>query len=157
MKESAEEAALEVAKQYMRLPAYRNDLRFFLNYIDVNMQFDHFEEARRVAQGTLGLLPRLGVSAQRWKASVLRRLIQMRMEEACERCVVAVDARRETVKFIAEETVAELTRTMCDVLNEQKQDLGQLDRRLMYLLTLEGDQLKATEYAEANGVSVRDD
>ena len=157
MKESAEEAALEVAKQYMRLPAYRNDLRFFLNYIDVNMQFDRFEEARRVAQGTLGLLPRLGVSAQRWKASVLRRLIQMRMEEACERCVVAVDARRETVKFIAEETVAELTRTMCDVLNEQKQDLGQLDRRLMYLLTLEGDQLKATEYAEANGVSVRDD
>ena len=141
----------------MRLPAYRNDLRFFLNYIDVNMQFDRFEEARRVAQGTLGLLPRLGVSAQRWKASVLRRLIQMRMEEACERCVVAVDARRETVKFIAEETVAELTRTMCDVLNEQKQDLGQLDRRLMYLLTLEGDQLKATEYAEANGVSVRDD
>ena len=157
MKESAEEAALEVAKQYMRLPAYRNDLCFFLNYIDVNMQFDRFEEARRVAQGTLGLLPRLGVSAQRWKASVLRRLIQMRMEEACERCVVAVDARRETVKFIAEETVAELTRTMCDVLNEQKQDLGQLDRRLMYLLTLEGDQLKATEYAEANGVSVRDD
>lgn len=157
MKESAEEAALAVAKQYMRLPAYRNDLRFFLNYIDVNMQFDRFEEARRVAQGTLGLLPRLGVSAQRWKASVLRRLIQMRMEEACERCVVAVDARRETVKFIAEETVAELTRTMCDVLNEQKQDLGQLDRRLMYLLTLEGDQLKATEYAEANGVSVRDD
>ena len=65
--------------------------------------------------------------------------------------MVAVDARRETVKFIAEETVAELTHTMCDVLNEQKQDLEQLDRRLMYLLTLEGDQLKATEYAEANG------
>lgn len=140
-----------MAKQYMRLPAFRNDLRFFLNYIDVNMQFDRFEEARRVAQGMLGLLPRLGASAQRWKASVLRRLIQMRMEEACERCVVAVDARRETVKFIAEETVAELTHTICDVLNEQKQDLEQLDRRLMYLLTLEGDQLKATEYAEANG------
>lgn len=157
MKESVEEEALAVAKQYMRLPAYRNDLRFFLNYIDVNMQFDRFEEAQRVAQGTLGLLPRLGASAQRWKASVLRRLIQMRMEEVCERCVVTVDARQEVVRFLPEEKVKDMTISMCDVLNEQKQDLEQLDRRLLYLLTLEGDQLKATEFAEANGARVLSD
>lgn len=45
----------------MQRSAQRNDLRFFLNYIDLNRRCGRREEAMRVIKGTLDLLDRKSV------------------------------------------------------------------------------------------------
>ena len=136
----------------MQRPPQRNDLRFFLNYIDLNRRCGRLEEALRVTKGTLGLFGRLGGAAQRWKPCLVWRLVELEEEAASVHVKVAVDERLEEICVLSEQSVQALVRTMCVWLNEERQDVRQLERKLLYLLKLEADQLKATEFEEANGV-----
>lgn len=135
----------------MQRPAQRNDLRFFLNYIDLNWRCGRREEAMRVIKGTLGLFGRLGAASQRWKSCLVWRLVELKEEAASASVKVETNERTESIRVVSESSVQELVRTMCEWLNEGKQDAQQLDRKLVYLLTLEAEQLKATEFEEANG------
>ena len=135
----------------MQRSAQRNDLRFFLNYIDLNRRCGRREEAMRVIKGTLGLFGRLGAAAQRWKPCLVWRLGELKEEAASASVKVETNERTESIRVVSESSVQELVRTMCEWLNEGKQDAQQLDRKLVYLLTLEAEQLKATEFEEANG------
>lgn len=143
--------ALQTAKLSMQRPAQRNDLRFFLNYIDLNRRCGRHEEALRVTKGTLGLFERLGTAAQRWKPCLVWRLVELEEDAASVPVKVEVNERVETIRTVSEQSVHELVRTMCAWLNEERQDPQQLERKLQYLLKLEADQLKATEFEEANG------
>lgn len=135
----------------MQRSAQRNDLRFFLNYMDLNRRCGRREEAMRVINGTLGLFGRLGSAAQRWKPCLVWRLVELKEEAASASVKVETNERTESIRVVSESSVQELVRTMCEWLNEGKQDAQQLDRKLVYLLTLEAEQLKATEFEEANG------
>lgn len=135
----------------MQRSAQRNDLRFFLNYIELNRRCGRREEAMRVIKGTLDLFGRLGAAAQRWKPCLVWRLVELKEEAASASVKVETNERTESIRVVSESSVQELVRTMCEWLNEGKQDAQQLDRKLVYLLTLEAEQLKATEFEEANG------
>ena len=79
------------------------------------------------------------------------RLVELKEEAASASVKVETNERTESIRVVSESSVQELVRTMCEWLNEGKQDAQQLDRKLVYLLTLEAEQLKATEFEEANG------
>lgn len=142
------ELALQLAKSYLQLPANRNDLRFYLNYIDLCLLCGKHEEAQRVARGSLRLLPRLDTSAQRYHASILRRIVNSLLEENGSLTEVRVRDSQESVSLWREITVKEVSQFLEEELLPQnsQQTMSQVERKLVYLLKRESDYVKQVGY-----------
>ena len=62
------------------------------------------------------------------------RLVELKEEAASASVKVETNERTESIRVVSESSVQELVRTLCEWLNEGKQDAQQLDRKLVYLL-----------------------
>lgn len=149
-----QELSLQLSKGYLQFPQFRNDLRFFLNYIDSNLRQGRLQEAERVARGTLAQFDHLGSKAQRYLPSVVHRLVRVLLVSQAILVPTQVEGRVEMVQLWPTETVKQIIEEMKRyLLNDVSRDNDTLERKLAYLMSIESDQLKATEFAEASGES----
>lgn len=147
-----QELSLQLSKGYLQFPQFRNDLRFFLNYIDCHLRQGRLQEAERVTRGTLAQIDHLGSNAQRYLPSVVYRLVRILLVNQAILVPTQVEGRVEMVQLWPIETVAQIVEEMKRfLLNDVSRDSDTLERKLAYLMSIESDRLKATEFAEASG------
>ena len=147
-----QEFAVQLSKGYLQFPSFRNDVRFFINYIDCNIRQGRLQEAERVARGTLALFDHLGSGAQRLKISIIQRLIHIILTNQSVLVPVHVEERIEMVRLWPEETINQIFGELKElVVNNKECDLDTVERKLLYLMSVESDTLKASEFAEASG------
>ena len=150
-----QELSLQLSKGYLQFPQFRNDLRFFLNYIDCHLRQGRLQEAERVARGTLAQIDHLGSNAQRYLPSVVYRLVRILLVNQAILVPTQVEGRVEMVQLWPIETVSQILEEMKRfLLNDVSRDSDTLERKLAYLMSIESDRLKATEFAEASGERV---
>lgn len=149
-----QELAVQLSKGYLQLPQLRNDLRYFLNYIDCNLRQGRLLEAERVARGTLAQFDHLGTNAQRYLPSVVYRLVRVLLSSQAILVPTQVEGRMEMVQLWPVETMSQIIEEMKRfLLNDISRDSATLERKLAYLMSIESDRLKAEEFAEASGGS----
>ena len=141
--------ALQLSKSYLQLPSNRNDLRYYILYIDICNQNGNYEEAKRIAYGSLKLLPRLGASGKRYLCSILFRLISSIIEENSIPTEVTIQNSIEKISLWKEESCREGLQLIKEHLlpNESNQSEVQLEKKLIYLLKIESDYLKQVDYS----------
>lgn len=138
------EAVLALSRGYLQLKNHRSDLRLVLSFLDTALRLGRKEEALRVARNSLRVLEKMGPDAERYRPCLLLRLLKGLL--GGERQI-----RGESVCVWSEEDVKTALAEM--VAGMGTKDDAQLERKMQYLLHKESDLLKATEYAEARGVS----
>lgn len=113
-------------------------------YIDVCEYCGRYEEAQRIAQGSLKLLPRLGTSAQRYLPCILRRIIESKFDEEGEITEVNETRCKEVVILWKTKTIQEGMKLLQQYLLPDEKDRSnqQLERKLIYLLKKESDYHK---------------
>lgn len=113
-------------------------------YIDVCEYCGRYDEAQRIAQGSLKLLPRLGTSAQRYLPCILRRIVESQLDEEGELVEVNENGCKERVILWKTETLQECKKLLHQNLLPEEKEVNdkQLERKLIYLLKKESDYHK---------------
>lgn len=126
-----------------------------MNYIDCHLRQGRLQEAERVTRGTLAQIDHLGSNAQRYLPSVVYRLVRILLVNQAILVPTQVEGRVEMVQLWPIETAAQILEEMKRfLLNDVSRDTDTLERKLAYLMSIESDRLKATEFAEASGERV---